>query len=83
MSTANRAAEPTFRIYLPRLAECPDKSRGIASPAARGGNETILLVEDEPFLRSTIRMVLTQLGYHVLEADQRRRCAGSLETTSK
>jgi two-component system cell cycle sensor histidine kinase/response regulator CckA len=59
----------TFRIYLPRLAKTPDQK--FVSPAtgpSRGGNETILLVEDEPSLRASVRSVLTRLGYNVLEA---------------
>jgi CheY-like chemotaxis protein len=34
----------------------------------RGGNETILLVEDDPYLRASVRKALKQLGYRVLEA---------------
>jgi PAS domain S-box-containing protein len=61
----------TFNIYLPGVA----KSREIATetapserPAARGRNETILLVEDEPIVREWVREVLTENGYQVLEA---------------
>ena len=35
---------------------------------ARGGNETILLVEDDPSLRVSVRKALAQLGYRILEA---------------
>ena len=59
----------TFRIYLPRLAkiaaEKPEQLKSIAMP---GGNETILLVEDDAFLRASVRKTLSQLGYRVLEA---------------
>jgi len=59
----------TFRIYLPRLAghngQPPEPSD---LTAVRGGNETILMVEDEEFLRESAGKVLSQLGYHVLEA---------------
>jgi len=34
----------------------------------RGGNETILLVEDDKYLRTSVRRALSQLGYSVLEA---------------
>lgn len=59
----------TFRIYLPRQAEDTD-TKFISAPAgsAVGGNETILLVEDEPSLRLSLRTVLLRLGYRVLEA---------------
>jgi two-component system cell cycle sensor histidine kinase/response regulator CckA len=33
------------------------------------GNETILIVEDEPSLRTMVRIVLTRLGYRVHEAE--------------
>jgi PAS domain S-box-containing protein len=67
----------TFRIYIPRLAIIPDQK--FVSPTmepARGGNETILFVEDEPRLRASVRNVLSRLGYHVLEASDG---AGALE----
>jgi CheY-like chemotaxis protein len=36
--------------------------------SVRGGNETILLVEDDAFMRASMRKTLSQLGYRVLEA---------------
>lgn len=59
----------TFRIYLPRLAkETVPKHTQPTSTAMRGGKETILLVEDDPSLRVSVRMALAQLGYRILEA---------------
>ena len=59
----------TFRIYLPRLAGMSgQKPEPSELAAVRGGNETILLVEDEEFLRESAGKVLSQLGYHMLEA---------------
>ena len=59
----------TFRVYLPQLAETHDaKIIKELSPPARTGSETILLVEDESTLLGLMRMILTQLGYRVLEA---------------
>lgn len=59
----------TFRIYLPRLVKSEDpKPVHTALMAIRGGNETILLVEDDPSLRVSVRMVLSKLGYYILEA---------------
>ncbi len=59
----------TFRIYLPRLAR---NASATALPAGvavmRGGNETILLAEDDPSLRASIRKTLVQLGYRIVEA---------------
>lgn len=59
----------TFRIYLPRLAKVAEqKSEPLVPVAMRGGNETILLVEDDSFLRDSVGKALTQLGYHILAA---------------
>jgi PAS domain S-box-containing protein len=59
----------TFRIYLPHIAKTSDqKFVQPATEQARGGNETILLVEDEPRLRASVKNVLSRLGYNVLES---------------
>lgn len=58
----------TVRIYLPAAAG--EKTREIAEPksAPRGGNETILIVEDNGELRRLLRARLEKLGYAVLDA---------------
>jgi len=58
----------SFRVYLP--ATNPLSSLGINSHEEniRGGSETILLVEDELFLRQLTASCLRKLGYTVLEA---------------
>ena len=59
----------TFKVYLPRMAESHDTKIFKKVPAtAQTGHETILLVEDEPALRTVIEKTLTRLGYRVLEA---------------
>jgi CheY-like chemotaxis protein len=59
----------TFRIYLPRSARIPEEQPArLTQVSTRGGNETILLAEDEPSLRCLVRNVLKCLGYEVLEA---------------
>src|SRR5215472_8509850 len=60
----------TFQVYLPRVEEAvtePQKKE-IREPKSGEGQETILLVEDEPELRKLARMSLTELGYSVIEA---------------
>ncbi len=59
----------TFKIYLPRLTD------GIRQPPEEShdlrpsfGNETILLVEDEPAILDIERLMLENLGYSVLVA---------------
>lgn len=59
----------TFRVYLPRLVRSAGVKVSQPSLASvRGGNETILLVEDDVFVRSSMRNTLSSLGYRVLEA---------------
>jgi PAS domain S-box-containing protein len=59
----------TFHIYLPQLTKISrQKPEQPASSVMRGGNETILLVEDDASLRVSLRKSLSQLGYRVLEA---------------
>jgi PAS domain S-box-containing protein len=60
-----------FSIYLPAAAKqaAPEKSR-LRERALRslGGNETVLLVEDEDAVRRLVRDVLEVGGYKVFEA---------------
>jgi PAS domain S-box-containing protein len=52
----------TFRVYLPRLARMSQqKPEPHALVSMRGGDETILLVEDDVFLRGSARAIL-ELG---------------------
>jgi CheY-like chemotaxis protein len=60
----------TFKIYLPALSSSGGHTTTIAEakPALRGGNETILIVDDEAYIRSLVRDALTKLGYSMLLA---------------
>lgn len=59
-----------FRIYLPAAKEREDKKVERPVPQeVRGGNETILLIEDEAPLRALDRSILEGYGYEVIEAD--------------
>lgn len=59
----------TFRIYFPEsAAREPDPAAAAERPAAPGGSETILLVEDEPALLALGTRQLALLGYNVLPA---------------
>ena len=59
----------TFRIFLPRLEKNSGNWPAPSAPSQmRGGTETILLVEDDAFLRASVCHALIQLGYHVIEA---------------
>jgi two-component system, cell cycle sensor histidine kinase and response regulator CckA len=59
----------TFRIYLPShplTVDEPTPARP-ARPLSRG-DTTILVVEDEPAVRSLVQRLLTRQGYRVIEA---------------
>lgn len=57
----------TFTIYLPQAQEKP-KSQSSQLPELPRGNETILLVEDDPALLKMAELLLERLGYIVLSA---------------
>jgi len=58
----------SFRIYLPRPEESAAAVTAIESGGAPRGDETVLLVEDEPSFRTLARELLEMLGYTVLES---------------
>ena len=59
----------TFTIYLPRHQGCKTETRPDSlATQAPGGNETILLVEDESAILDMTTTLLEQLGYTVLAA---------------
>jgi two-component system cell cycle sensor histidine kinase/response regulator CckA len=58
-----------FKIYLPATEKEKEEERApIERELPRGGSETILLVDDEPFLRDLGELMLTKFGYRVLAA---------------
>ena len=63
----------TFRVYLPRCTEQPEKDQGEATQEAPlGRGETVLLVEDEAAILELAKKVLEQLGYKTLTANSPR-----------
>jgi two-component system cell cycle sensor histidine kinase/response regulator CckA len=59
----------TFKIYLPRTdAVAESINNDGATVFTARGNETILLVEDEPMVRDLAREFLEEYGYRVLTA---------------
>jgi len=63
----------TFDVFLPASDKVPAfaEEKASAAPVA-GGSETILIVEDEPVLRSMARDILEECGYRILEASSGR-----------
>lgn len=59
----------TFEVYLPaRPSSTPVSPPNPEAPAPRGGNEHILVVDDEASLRDGLHRVLERHGYRVLTA---------------
>jgi two-component system cell cycle sensor histidine kinase/response regulator CckA len=59
----------TFTIYLPRTSESPGEVRRAGGLGdLPGGDETILVVEDEDLVRRVIERILGRLGYRLLLA---------------
>jgi PAS domain S-box-containing protein len=58
----------TIRMYLPPAVATSVAERSAASPAVAGGNETILVVEDDWLVRSYVLTQLRSLGYATLDA---------------
>jgi two-component system, cell cycle sensor histidine kinase and response regulator CckA len=58
----------SFDIYLPRVAEAPQRSEETTSLMPIHGDERVLLVEDEAVVRGLARQTLKLHGYTVIEA---------------
>jgi PAS domain S-box-containing protein len=69
-----------FKIYLPRVPEGEEgpAPRAVAPVAAggppEGGNETVLVAEDNESVREMTCMMLEGLGYRVLSGESAERC---------
>jgi two-component system, cell cycle sensor histidine kinase and response regulator CckA len=58
----------TFKIYLPALVVDEEERETTERPVPRGGSETILLVDDEDFIRDLGSRILEKAGYKVITA---------------
>ncbi|MFI5142636.1 MAG: PAS domain S-box protein [Thermoanaerobaculales bacterium] len=58
----------TFKLYLPIVERQASEIHAKITGPVVGGNETILVVEDETEVRGVLVEVLTGFGYRVLEA---------------
>lgn len=84
---SHRDQGTTFKIFLPRDSNasipCSLDTKG-TSQATQG--KTVLVVEDDPFIRKLVRQMLLELGYVALEARtpsealaQLARCQGEIQ----
>ena len=58
----------TMKLYLPRSMGGEEAIPGKSPGASQGGDETVLVVEDDEAVRETAIEMLRQLGYRVLGA---------------
>jgi two-component system cell cycle sensor histidine kinase/response regulator CckA len=58
----------TFKIYLPEAGRPAQALPEVSARIAPMGDETVLLVEDDPEVRHVARAILRRHGYEVLEA---------------
>ena len=74
----------TVHILFPVAGE---KGTGSSSPAEaeemKGGNETILIIEDEEAVRKMVTRILKRLGYTVLQAGSGKDALKLLETQDR
>ncbi|SAK44040.1 sensor kinase/response regulator fusion protein [Caballeronia hypogeia] len=70
----------TVRIYLPRAREEEDLETTIDAGPAKGGSETILVVEDDEEVRGTVVELLADLGYRVLRAKDAQSALAIVES---
>ena len=61
-----------FTIYFPQSADPGSPVRSTQPVRVSGGDETILLVEDDVLVRNLALQLLTSLGYHALAAGSAR-----------
>ncbi len=58
----------TFKIFLPVVQCAVEKTPELSTLSLPRGNETILVVDDEPSLRTIVTAILQPLGHTMLEA---------------
>jgi CheY-like chemotaxis protein len=63
----------TFKFFIPSTAASPPVEPARPTPAATGGGELILLVEDDDGVRAITRRILSNLGYKIHEANSAKQ----------
>ncbi|HEX9108298.1 MAG TPA: response regulator, partial [Longimicrobiales bacterium] len=71
----------TFRIYLPRVDEPAEEAEQLLEPDQLGSG-VVLVVEDEPAVRSLVLRVLSSAGYTVLSASDGEDALQLLRTSA-
>ena len=69
----------TFKIFLPAIAEVSEPDVASSGEMTAFGTETVLLVDDEEFVRELGARILSKAGYKVLTATNGREGADLFE----
>ena len=70
----------SFKVYFPRVANQTSNLKDLKTPVPTGGQETVLVVEDEEIVRNMVVKVLKRLGYQVLSASSGDKALGLAES---
>jgi two-component system, cell cycle sensor histidine kinase and response regulator CckA len=74
----------TFKIFLPRVEGAVENSARADEPREWAkGHETVLLVEDEATIRELGQMVLSDLGYEVIPAENGLEALRAIEQSGR
>ncbi|TAN41000.1 MAG: PAS domain S-box protein [Nitrospirae bacterium] len=58
----------TFKVFLPAVTGTRSSTHAEVEGPLERGSETIMVVDDDPAVRTMIRDALLQLGYHIITA---------------
>jgi PAS domain S-box-containing protein len=70
----------TIKFYLPRSTRSEDALGEADSVPAAGGNEMILVAEDDEHVRETVVAMLSDLGYRVLKSKDAQSALSIIES---
>ncbi len=70
----------TVKLYLPRSLQAEDQLDDIDSMPVVGGNEMVLVAEDDEAVRETVVALLNDLGYRVLKAKDAQSALSIIES---
>lgn len=69
----------TVRMYLPRSTDTGPSQKPVVQSSPAGGQEVLLVVEDDPQVRRTVCHQLQALGYTVIEAEDGKEALEQFE----
>jgi PAS domain S-box-containing protein len=70
----------TIKLYLPRSMQSADTLTEVDPVPVSGGNEMILVAEDDEHVRETVVAMLNDLGYRVLKAKDAQSALSIIES---